>query len=315
MYSTPVLFLVFNRPDTTRQVFEAIRRAKPKQLFIAADGPRPDRPGDSVKCRLVRQIAEQVDWDCDVKTLFREKNLGCKYAVSSAIDWFFERVEEGIILEDDTLPEASFFTYCAHLLAHYRHADKVMHISGVDFQFGRRRGNASYFFSRYAHVWGWASWRRAWHNYDVHMEGLGDFIKERKLENLIEPEEERSFWLEAFRQMAGNQVDTWDTQWLFSVWNSGGVCITPNVNLISNIGFGEGATHTTQQQSKLAQMLTRPIEFPLRHPVRIAPDRKADHYVFTQAIHIKPPVFDAFISRLKVLLPQGIKQKIKNRLS
>ena len=154
---TPVLFLVFNRPDTTAQVFEAIRQAKPPRLYVASDGAREDKEGELEKVKQVREIVSQVDWNCEVKTLFRDKNLGCKIAVSSAIDWFFEQEEMGIILEDDCLPHPTFFRFCQELLERYRDDERIGMISGNNFQFGRKCTDYSYYFSMYSHIWGWAS--------------------------------------------------------------------------------------------------------------------------------------------------------------
>jgi hypothetical protein len=175
--NTPVLFLIFNRPNTTEQVFEAIAKAKPRCLFVAADGPRTDKEGEAEKCQAVRDIIKRVDWDCEVKTLFREQNLGCKEAVSSAITWFFEQVEEGIILEDDCLPSDSFFSFCAELLEKYRDDKRIMMISGDNFQDGIQRGDASYYFSSVPWIWGWATWRRAWRLYDREMQTFPSFVK------------------------------------------------------------------------------------------------------------------------------------------
>jgi len=177
---TPVLFLVFNRPDTTRRVFEAIRAARPARLFLVADGPRERQPDDKEKCERVRYIATDIDWDCEVKTLFRKENLGCKNGVSSAIDWFFSHVDEGIILEDDCLPTESFFWFCEELLRRYRNDSRVMQICGSNFLRGWQRNNDSYYFSGYGPIWGWASWRRAWIYYDVDMK-LWPEVKEKKI--------------------------------------------------------------------------------------------------------------------------------------
>ena len=166
MNIAPVLFLIFNRPETTIQVFSAIKKAQPNRLYIAADGPRPEYPDEVNHCKIARTIATNVDWDCEVKTLFRDQNLGCRLAVSQAIDWFFEQEPEGIILEDDCLPNQSFFWFCKELLEKYRNETRIMHIGGTNFQFGKNRTNYSYYFSRYAHIWGWASWRREWKYYD-----------------------------------------------------------------------------------------------------------------------------------------------------
>ena len=166
----PVLFLIFNRADTTRQVFEAIERVKPKKLYVAGDGPRADVDSDPEKCRQARQIATSVTWDCEVNTLFQSQNIGCKYGVSSGIDWFFKREEMGIILEDDTVPSQSFFFFCQELLEKYRHDHRIMHINGTNFFWNDiQHPNASYFFSQYGNIWGWATWRRAWELYDVNL--------------------------------------------------------------------------------------------------------------------------------------------------
>jgi hypothetical protein len=167
--TVPILFLVFNRPDTTRQVFEKIREVRPHQLFIGADGPRKAKITEKEQCNLVRKISTNVDWDCNVHTFFRESNLGCKQAVSSSISWFFNFVDQRIILEDDCLPEIAFFKYCEHLLEYYHEDDTVMHIAGTNLNWTNYRGNSSYFFSYYSPILGWASWKRSWEKYDVHM--------------------------------------------------------------------------------------------------------------------------------------------------
>jgi len=173
-FNTPILFLVFNRPNTTQRVFNVIRQVKPKQLFVAADGPRRDKGADEEKCEATREIVKQIDWDCEVKTLFREENLGCGKAVSSAITWFFENVEEGIILEDDCLPNLDFFGYCEELLDRYRDNREVMFIGGDNFQKGKKWGDASYYFSAYNHVWGWATWKRTWDIYDFKLDSINE---------------------------------------------------------------------------------------------------------------------------------------------
>jgi len=183
---TPVLFLVYKRPDTTRQVFEAIRQAKPPRLYVAADGPKKNVPGEAEKVKQVREIISNgVDWDCEVKTLFRDENLGCKYGPVEGINWFFKNEEEGIILEDDTLPSQSFFWFCQELLERYKDDTRIMVISGDNFQNGITRGTCSYYFSRYNHIWGWASWRRAWKYYSVDMKLWPDVAKNQGLNNSL----------------------------------------------------------------------------------------------------------------------------------
>jgi hypothetical protein len=244
-----VLFIVFNRPEPTRLVFERIRAARPSALFVAGDGPRDGVEGERELCNKARQIATDVDWDCDVRTRFQDRNLGPGPGVSSAITWFFEGVAQGIILEDDCAPSASFFRFCEELLDYCADIPKVMHISGHNYQYGHRRGNASYYFSKYAHVGGWATWQRAWSSYDI---------------TLI-PEQERA--------------EIWDAAWMFSIWQNGGVAALPNTNLVSNIGFGPDATHT-RVKGRFAAIPAAEMEFPLRHPGRIAIDDAADRLTY-----------------------------------
>ncbi|GFO68499.1 hypothetical protein GMLC_20780 [Geomonas limicola] len=279
MSMPPVLFIIFNRPEPTRVVFEAIRKARPERLFIAGDGPRPGRAGDAELCQATRDVALQVDWECEVQVLFQEKNLGCKLGVSTAIDWYFSQVEEGIILEDDCLPEPSFFGYCAELLEFYRNDPQVMMISGDNFQYGRVRGEGSYYFSRFTHIWGWASWRRAWRHYDVAMSRFPAFVQQNRIEALFDQQEARDYWLYSFVRCYQGEIDTWDYQWTFALWERDGVAILPNVNLVTNIGFGPGAVHCQNSDSVLANLPTFPIG-PLKHPRRVEADREADRFTF-----------------------------------
>lgn len=282
---TAILFLVFNRPDTTSRVFEAIRRAKPPRLYVAADGPRSGRAGEQQRCDAVRRIGTSVDWPCELVTRFRESNLGCKRAVSSAISWFFEHEEEGIVLEDDCLPDPTFFSFCDQLLERYRDDKRVMCISGDNFISSTWVPDASYYFSRYVHIWGWATWRRAWAWYDVDMKDWhgdhGAAIVDQRL-----PGEPRAaaHWKDLFSRVARNQIDTWDYQWTYACWGQGGLSCMPATNLISNIGFGEGATHTTSPESKLANLSVAPLGMPLRHPdnveAHLAADRWTSEHVF-----------------------------------
>lgn len=273
--TTPVLFLIFNRPDTTQKVFNAIRQAKPKQLFVAADGLREDKEGEKEKCEQARKIIEQVDWDCEVKTLFRDKNLGCKIAVSSAIDWFFENVEEGIILEDDCLPSQSFFWFCQELLKYYRNDARIMHISGDNFQFGRIRGEGSYYFSKYAHIWGWATWRKAWGCFDVNMKSFKKFKKEAQINNVFNIKQQKKYWMKIFQLVYDCKIDTWDYIWLYSCFINNGLCIMPNKNMVSNLGFSKENLHTKDENSIFSEMEVEEIT-EIIHPEFIISDQEAD---------------------------------------
>lgn len=243
--NTAVLFLIYKRPDTTRQVFEAIRQAKPPRLYVVGDGPKADVLGEAENVRQARNIVlNGVDWDCEVKTLFRDINLGCKLGVSGGIDWFFENEEEGIILEDDTLPSQSFFWFCQELLEKYRGDERIGQISGSNFQLGIKRGEADYYFSIYNHIWGWATWANRWKNYDVMLNAIEDSIF---IDNLSEKEEFKRYWKNLFKQMKQQKIDTWDYQWTFTLWNRQQLTILPNMNLIKNIGFSVEATHTKRK--------------------------------------------------------------------
>ncbi|EFL50856.1 hypothetical protein DesfrDRAFT_2432 [Solidesulfovibrio fructosivorans JJ]] len=274
----PVLFLIFNRPETTARVFETIRQARPRQLFVAADGPRSHVPTDAETCRTAREIALAVDWDCEVKTLLRARNLGCRVAVSSSITWFFQQVDEGIILEDDVLPVAGFFDFCQSLLAHYRQDARVIQISGSNFQLGARRGEGSYYFSIFNHIWGWATWRRAWRLFDPSLRAVQRFQRSGVLERLFTNPATRDLWLESFTRAANGEIDTWDYAWTMAAFGSSGLTILPNANMVANIGFDLNATHTGSA-GWLARLPVQDVE-PLRHPSAVAADAAAD--TFTQ---------------------------------
>jgi hypothetical protein len=274
--STPVAFIIFNRPDTTEKVFQTIRDAQPQKLLVIADGPRADRPGEAEKCAATRAIIDRVDWECEVLTNYSDTNLGCKRRVSSGLDWVFSQVEEAIILEDDCLPAPSFFPFCQTLLERYRNDDRVMAISGSNLQGGQSRTNYSYSFSKYNYIWGWASWRRAWQHYDVSMKTWPEFFGSEFMKDMSDGEEEEKFWTDNFQNVYDGLVDTWDYQWTYACWCQGALSIVPDSNLVSNIGFGVDATHTTGD-SALANLPVEDI-WEIYHPPFIVRHRKADLY-------------------------------------
>jgi hypothetical protein len=251
-------------------------------LYLAADGARATRPGEARLCEQARRVVATIDWPCDVKTLFRERNLGCKQAVSQAIDWFFDQEEEGIILEDDCVPDQSFFRFCDELLEHYRHNDRVALISGDNFQFGRRYGDSSYYFSRYVHIWGWASWRRTWRYYDRNASAWPEFGKRRGLEQVLgSRRREIRYWRRVFDAVHAGKIDTWDYQLNLAVWSRNMITILPQLNLVENIGFAPDATRTTGD-SKFANLASQEMEFPLRHPSLPQTCSAADDYTAQQ---------------------------------
>ena len=242
--NTAVLFLVFNRPDTTKQVFEAIRKAKPPRLYIAADGARESKEGEAEKVKAVREyIMENIDWACEVKTNFREENLGCKMAVSGAIDWFFENEEMGIILEDDCLPSQSFFWFCEELLYKYKDDMRVGQISGFNYGYKNKDLRYDYFFSKYPMIWGWATWANRWKNYSLDLEDFGEIEKMNFFKTLFDKKELLKR-LNIFKRVKNNEIDTWDYQWSFALYKNIQFTVIPKKNYILNLGFGEDSTHT-----------------------------------------------------------------------
>ncbi|MCL4501101.1 MAG: glycosyltransferase family 2 protein [Deltaproteobacteria bacterium] len=295
---TPVLFLVFNRPAVTDKVFDAIRRAKPSRLFVAADGPRPGRPGEEELCAQVRKIATSVDWDCEVQTRFLDNNLGCQKAVSSAITWFFEQVEEGIILEDDCLPCQSFFWFCQDLLGRYRNDCHIFSISGNNFQKGRPRTDFSYYFSIYNHIWGWASYRRAWKHFDFDMTTWPVIKEGNWLLDLLNDKSAVKYWEKIFQDTWDKKINSWGYRWTFTCWAYSGLCILPNKNLVENIGFGLDATNTKSNDNYYV-IKSNNIAFPLKHPPFIIRDTISDR--FTQNNHFTIPLLQRIKNKLKSL--------------
>jgi hypothetical protein len=275
---TPIALIIFNRPATTEKVFAAIRQARPPKLLVIADGPRSDRIGEAEKCAETRAIIDRVDWDCEVLTDYSEVNLGCKLRPATGIDWVFQHVEEAIIIEDDCLPDPTFFTFCEELLEKYRDDTRIMAIAGSNFQFGRRRTTDSYYFSRYPHCWGWATWRRAWQYFDIDMQIWPKVRDGNWLQDILKDEAEVKFWQKNFQGVYDCTTNTvWDYQWTFACWIQNGLAILPNVNLISNIGFGIDATHSFGN-SKLANMSVKAVELPLKHPDLLVRDTESDRY-------------------------------------
>lgn len=295
--NTAVLFLVFNRLDTTKQVFEAIRQANPPRLYIGADGARETKEGEAQKANAVREyILSNIDWECEVKTLFREENLGCKMAVSGAIDWFFENEEMGIILEDDCLPSQSFFWFCEELLEKYKDDMRVGQISGDNFQNGIKRGDGDYYFSVYNHIWGWASWANRWKNYDVELDNINNT---QFIEKLFSDKNTRKYWLDTYQTMKEKKIDTWDYQWTFTLWNQNQLTILPNVNMISNVGFGADATHTTGE-SEFSKLTAHDLII-RKHPLKVERDMEADDFT-SKLMFSEKSFFARVINKIKRMI-------------
>lgn len=275
-FCTPIALFIFNRPQLSQIVFNAIAKVKPQQLLIVADGPRSETEWE--KCQQARNIVNQVDWPCQVLTNFANKNLGCRIRVSTGLDWVFSQVEEAIILEDDCLPSPSFFNFCQVLLKHYRYDTNIMHISGNNFQEGQSRTENSYYFSKYSHIWGWASWRRAWQYYDVNMSSWMGYKKSKHFQQLCDSYWEQEYWLNTFDYVQQGAIDTWDYQWLLACWQQQGLSILPDRNLISNLGFTEESTHETA--AKCWSNLPTEDIWKIHHPSSISRNKIADRYTF-----------------------------------
>jgi hypothetical protein len=276
---TPILFIVFNRIETTEVVFEQIRKYRPERLYIAADGPRIEKPGEEQKCLEVRQLFQNIDWPCDVKYMFREANFGCRKGVPAAIDWFFKNETEGIILEDDIVPNGSFFLLMEELLVKYRDDHKVASISGCNLISSKYKYPESYFFSHYPNIWGWASWKRAWDFYDSDMLDWTTW-SQKNLKNF----KDKTAYFESYWQEEMNHIvagaDSWDHQFIFSCWKNNFLHIIPRDNLIENIGFGVAATHTTGNVPQcLVESKQKDMQFPLKHPKGIVRNVELDKLI------------------------------------
>lgn len=283
---TPVALFVFNRPDVTAQVFASIAAQKPETLLLIADGPRADRPGEVELCAKTLQIVRAVDWKCRVLTNVSANNLGCSLRVSSGLDWVFSNVEKAIILEDDCLPSPDFFRFCEEMLERYKDDPRIGLVSGDYFLGDAYQSKASYFFSRFAFIWGWAAWRRSWRHYDWAMTQFPDCEREGVLDELFEPAA-AEYWKAIFREMHRNPHHTWDYQLSFAFMTAGLLNIVPSVNLVSNIGFSrEDATHT-RGESPLADLPVGRLPQPLTHPGFVVQARRADRLHERHVFHIQ----------------------------
>lgn len=272
----PVLFIVFNRPDTTQKVFNRIREAKPQKLYIAADGARIGNANDEVNCKKVREIVGNIDWECEVHKDFSDINLGCCKRPSSAIDWIFEHEDRAIILEDDCYPSLSFFGYCSGLLERYSADYRIMHISGTRYIKDLQLNDDSYFFSRYQRPWGWATWRRAWQQFDIAMKDFPKY-KEKKYFEYLFDDYESDYWKSLFDRTAASK-SIWDYQWQFSIFFNNGLCIVPQKNLVSNLGDNVG-THLEGPVEYFNQEIDENFIIS-KHPDVIIRNIKYDHIRF-----------------------------------
>ena len=288
-YNTPILFLVFNRPEKTQIIFDIIKKLKPKKLYISADGPRKNRIKDNLLCDQVRSIVKKINWDCEQKIKFNNTNLGCKINVIESIDWFFSNVEEGIILEDDCVPSESFFYFCEELLSKYKNNEKIMQINGFNSGLNSYLDtDDSYYFSKLNTTWGWATWRRAWQKFDYNLESYIEFKQKGKIKEFYK-DKGISKWMEKYLDKTFNKEDNiWSINWAFSILKNSGLCITPNINLIENIGFDKQSTSgKTEIFNEWQETKSFEIQS-ITHPREIEHNLKLDRLVFNTIKKIDP---------------------------
>ena len=268
---TPIAFMVFNRPEHTLRAFRRIAEVKPTHLLVIADGARADRPGESELCEQVRAIATQVDWACTLQTNFADTNMGCRKRIVSGLNWVFEQVEQAIILEDDVLPDLSFFLFCQQMLARHAEDRRISMIGGFSPEQDRLSTSDSYYYSHLSHIWGWATWRWSWARYDEHLTHWPEIKAAGLLRNVFKQPYQYQFWTHIFDQMhSGTGPNTWDYQWVYSNLVNNALSVIPHINLVENIGFGPSATHTTQlEHAPLYKGGS--LTFPLHHPVGVVP--------------------------------------------
>jgi len=308
---TPILFLIFRNPEVTRRVFEQIRAARPRRLYISADGPRANRPNDIAECEATRAVVANIDWNCELHTRFMPSNLGLKMAVSSALDWFFESEDEGIVLEYDCLPDPSFFPYCQVMLERYRNDDRIFSITGNNIQADIRRGDGDYYFSRFTAVWGWASWRRSWSLWRPNIEDFDVFLETKVIESMVTDKKGQGFWIKTFEAVhTGLNSTTWAFCLIYAQLKQGSYCVVPNHNLISNIGFDVGGTNAVDPNHPLANMPHSAITS-YNEPTFFVPDLAADTEFSLRAAYSPPvPIFRRFARHLRRNL-RGLKDLVK----
>lgn len=277
-FATPILLIGYRRSLTTRQVIDSLRTIQPKLLFFAVNAPNPDSPEDEVLCADVKKLAAEIDWECSIESLFRKEHLSAKESITTAISWFFQHVDKGIILEDDCVCDPSFFHLAEDLLIRYEADSRVMQIGATNFG-PEPKSNDSYSYSGYAYIWGWATWKRAWAQMDLSLESFDEYMVKEVLSKRFSRLSDRSYWYQLFKYLKSGNLDTWDGQWNLTIFRSNGLCIVPRVNLVKNVGFGAHSTNTTSEADAFANLLSSSLSFPLSHPIGMVIDHEADKWV------------------------------------
>jgi len=298
--TTPIAFIIFNRPKTTRKVFEEIQKAKPKELYLIADGPRGSNESDIHLCRESRNIAEKIDWDCKVYKDFSDINIGLRKRVSSGLSWVFENTDKAIILEDDCVPHPTFFRFCDELLDYYKNDKKIMSISGTNFLPAKKQEDNNYFFSSFVNVWGWATWKRAWVDYDDKLNDWPNLENTEFLFNVLKNEKAVKYWNTILQEVYEEKINSWAYRWQYSCWKNDGLSIIPTLNAVTNIGFGKEGTNTKGPGKRSAVFRSNEILFPLKHPPNIERAIELDKFI-TDKRH-RFPLRDKTIRLIKKIL-------------
>lgn len=306
--NTPILLIIFNRPDKVRMLIEALRSVRPARLYVAADGPRDCRIGESELCAETRNAIDAIDWPCEVFKDYAESNLGCGPRPATAISWVFEHEERAIILEDDCIPDPSFFPFCEELLERFQDDQRIMQICGSNHLGDGLSIAESYFFSNFALCWGWATWKRAWRQFDYSMNLWQLYREQEMLKNVLKEDWQLKSMSKKFDKMLQGDDSVWDYRWLFTVWANHGLCIIPNHNLISNVGFGADATHTFVASDTSCMKSVDPIQLPLIHPAIITPQFRHD-VLMPQTIMRKRTFVDQVKAAVKKSLPASVVRK------
>lgn len=301
-FSIPILIIAFNRADTLQQVFNMVKKMQPSQLYLAIDGPRKEKEGEIEKCKEVQEIIKQVDWECDIHTRISDMNQGCGFGPANAISWAFETCEKLIILEDDCVPSLSFFTFCEEMLNKYQNDYRVSIISGrshhPNTKFFKKQ---DYIFSRYAHTWGWATWKRCWKEYDIFAKDLQLFLENGGGLNIFQTKEEACYFNKIMHKLKNNIAEevthSWDLQWFFARLKNGSLGIVPCRNLIENVGSGNG-THTSED---FVQIKAEEMPYQIRHPKYMTVNAEYERLHFTKHMCIKQSIIKRVLNKLKCL--------------
>lgn len=300
-FSTPITFIFFNRPECTKKVLSVIKEVRPEKLYLVSDGPRNEQE-KKIVLEIRKDVLGEIDWKCDIHKNFSDENLGCRNRVSSGISWVFETEEKSIILEDDCVPDISFFSFCDELLEKYKNDNRVMTISG-NLNIPDYNPCYSYVFSRFLHVWGWATWKRAWDLYDIEMR---DYPRNKKIMKWL-PNKLRMAKINEMDLVYYQELDTWDFQWQYCIWKNDGLCIKPNVNTIENIGFDELATHTKTKNKLLDKLVYSEITFPLVHPASVELDTGYEKELIRIYDDNSPPAIESLLRHYYKMINRKIR--------